>query len=413
MAKKPASFSPSAYSTIFKVREARLFDIGALLMRVYSYMVTIGTISMLTLAGCSYFSAGIVASTAALSTFLISPRVSRRIDEKGQFAIVPKAVAIALAGLSLMLLVVALDGPLFICLAAAVLLGFAPSSPSLARARWTHLIKSGRLGKDAPPITTVFSYEGILDDVAFMVGPSCSIALAASVHPIAGMFLGGLCMLAGSLILVSSRDTEPIPSQPATAKRVGRSMFMESSVVRALFFIMLFLGAFYGVMDAATVAFAEEAGDPGLASIVLVLISIASVVSGAVFGMLKLPISLPTQLALVSCLVGITYGLLAIIDSTASMIAILVFSSMFYAPLIITSNAACEACVPIERLTEAMTWMHAGTTCGLMFGPTLAGMVIDQFGALVGFDFCAALACGVPIVAIVSLPAVKKRFSDA
>ena len=74
------NFDRGVYRAVLKVREAYAFDAGGILMRVYAYMATIGSISMLTLAGYSFFLAGTVSSTIALATFLISPRVSKLVD---------------------------------------------------------------------------------------------------------------------------------------------------------------------------------------------------------------------------------------------------------------------------------------------------------------------------------------------
>ena len=65
---------------MFRVKAAYSFEIGGLLVRMYAFMRTIGTVSMLTLSGYSYFMAGLVASVVAFALFLISPRVSKKID---------------------------------------------------------------------------------------------------------------------------------------------------------------------------------------------------------------------------------------------------------------------------------------------------------------------------------------------
>lgn len=201
------NFDRGVYRAVLKVREAYAFDAGGILMRVYAYMATIGSISMLTLAGYSFFLAGTVSSTIALATFLISPRVSKLVDERGQHAVVPKAAVVTLVGLALMLATVSLGGPIALCYVAAVLMGFIPNAQALTRARWTYLVRSGRLGEDAPTLKTVFSYEGIIDDVAFMVGPAASIALAAALFPAAGMLTGGVCFAVGVVVLTLSRST--------------------------------------------------------------------------------------------------------------------------------------------------------------------------------------------------------------
>ena len=70
----------AVYKPVLAVRQAWAFDLGAALMRIFTCMVTIGSVSMLTLMGTSVLKAGLVSSVCALAVFLVSPRVSRLID---------------------------------------------------------------------------------------------------------------------------------------------------------------------------------------------------------------------------------------------------------------------------------------------------------------------------------------------
>ena len=70
-------FDPKVYASLLRVRQAYAFDAGCFLMRFYAYMMNIGTVTMVTLAGYSFFIAGLTSSVIALSTFFISPRVSK------------------------------------------------------------------------------------------------------------------------------------------------------------------------------------------------------------------------------------------------------------------------------------------------------------------------------------------------
>lgn len=399
MAKK---FDPGVYRAILRVRQAYAFDVGGFLMRFYSYMMNIGTITMITLAGRSFLVAGLVSSAIALATFLISPRVSKLVDERGQHRVVPVAAAITLVGWALMLVTVGTDGPDWALFAAAVLMGFVPNPQALVRARWTYLIRTGRLGDAAPDVRTMFSYEGVLDDIGFMFSPSISIALATALFPTAGLLAGGISFAVGVTVLSLSRSTEPEPGWgAASANGVGaarpRSVFRTSAVVRVLFLLMLFLGAFYGIFDTATVALAEELGDPNIASIILIIASFVSMIMGFVFGMICLRVPQHLQLVGAGVLIGCAYGSMALIDSAQSLFVVSTLGALFYAPFLIVCNATCERAVPSDRLTEAITWMNAGATCGMAFGPSLGGVIIDEMGAVASFDLGAVLAIAIPV----------------
>lgn len=413
-----SAINPGVYKAIVRVREARLFDIGCFLMRFLPYMNTIGTVTMLTLSGFSFFVAGLVSSTIALATFIVSPRVSKLIDTYGQSRVVPWAALANLVGLCLMVAVVALEGAVPLLFVAAVLMGCTPNPPALARARWTYLIRSGKLGNAAPVMRTMFSYEGVLDDVGFMFSPSLSVALASAIVPFAGMVFGGAAFALGTVLLLLSRNTEPRPGwseavvedSAASEDFIHRkSVFRTTAVVRVMFFMMLFVGAFYGVFDTATVSFAEEMGDPTFASIVLMASAITSMLMGFVFGMIRLRMPQYRQLVLFAVIIGLAYGTMMFIDSPMMLFVVGTLAGLAYAPFLIVINATCERSVSGDRLTEAITWINAGITCGMAFGPTAGGVIIDTFGAARSFDFGALLALAIPVTALVCFRIIKRN----
>lgn len=436
-----SAVDPRVYKAIFRVRSAYAFDLGGFLMRLYCYMTNIGVVSMLTLAGYTFFEAGLVASVIALAIFLISPRIAKMIDERGQSRIVPKAALLPVAGTLAIIACVLLHAPLPALLPCAVLMGGTAGPQALVRARWAYLLRTGRV-PDAPELRVVFSYEAVLDDIAFMIAPALSIFLASAVVPVAGLAVGVAAYAVGAALLTASRSTEPVPgwsrslgreeeAEEAEAAAVGagapdiaegevaraglpetvrpKSVFRTSAVVRVIFLMLFFLGAFFGSLDSTVISLAEELGSPTIASAVLMTQAFASIVVGFLFGMVRLRLPQYAQLVVTAVLFGAAFACSAFIDSAFLLFAITVPASLFYAPFLITANATCERAVPGSQLTEAITWINAGVTGGMTVGPTLAGSLIDTFGTQTSFMASGALAAAVAVVALVSLPLLKRR----
>lgn len=219
-----SSFNLNAYGAMFRVRAAYSFEVAVscAYVRVHAhhrYRVHAHAF------GVFLFHGGLGCVGGGVRLFLISPRVSKKIDERGQGAIVVPATCIALSGCAILLVTVLLKLPIALCFVGAVLMGFLPTPQALTRARWVYLVKSGRLGDGAPELKTVFSYEGVMDDIVFMVSPAISIALASGIHPIAGMGCGFICCVVGTLLLASSKDTEPVPGwEKKLANREGAAL---------------------------------------------------------------------------------------------------------------------------------------------------------------------------------------------
>lgn len=446
-----AKVSPGVYKKVLRVREAYPFDIACLLMRFFGSMLNIGVVTMITLSGYSFLTAGLSSSLIALSIFVVTPRVSKRIDECGQSAVVPKAAAVSLLGLVVLIANVALHGPVWPLFVGALLVGFFPSPQAMARARWTYLIRSGRLGETAPDLRTMFSYESVLDDMAFIFSPSISIALAAAIAPVAGMVCGGVAFAVGVVLLCSAKGTEPYPgwsqgevagsaadvadavadvagdgaaaSKGALAEGAAavasaasvpsKSLLATSSAVRVLFVIYAFAGSFLGLFDTATVSLSEDLNSPDFAGAVLMASGAVSMTAGFLFGMVRLRAPLPKQLVVAACAVGLSFGTMFLIDSAPTLMAVALLGACTYAPLLIVANGVCERAVPDARLTEAITWLNAGYTCGAAFGPTVAGALIDAFGTMASFKVGTLLCLGMPITAILCYRVVKASILPA
>ncbi len=446
-----AKVSPGVYKKVLRVREAYPFDIACLLMRFFGSMLNIGVVTMITLSGYSFLTAGLSSSLIALSIFVVTPRVSKRIDERGQSAVVPKAAAVSLLGLVVLIANVALHGPVWPLFVGALLVGFFPSPQAMARARWTYLIRSGRLGETAPDLRTMFSYESVLDDMAFIFSPSISIALAAAIAPVAGMVCGGVAFAIGVVLLCSAKGTEPHPgwsqtdvagsgaeAASAVADTAGagaaaskgalaegaaavasaasvpsKSLLATSAAVRVLFVIYAFAGSFLGLFDTATVSLSEDLNSPDFAGAVLMASGAVSMTAGFLFGMVRLRAPLPKQLVVAACAVGLSFGTMFLIDSAPTLMAVALLGACTYAPLLIVANGVCERAVPDARLTEAITWLNAGYTCGAAFGPTVAGALIDTFGTMASFKVGTLLCLGMPLTAILCYRVVKASILPA
>lgn len=427
-----AAVSPGVYKKVLAVRQAYSFDIACLLMRFFGSMLNIGVVTMITLSGYSFLTAGLSSSLIALSIFVVTPRVSKRIDERGQSAVVPKAAAVSLAGLVILVANVALHGPAWPLFVGALLVGFYPSPQAMARARWTYLIRSGRLGEAAPDLRTMFSYESVLDDAAFIFSPSISIALAAAISPVAGMVTGGVAFAVGVMLLCASRSTEPVPGwgdggagvasaaaevegEPAVVAEQPprKSLLATSAAVRVLFVTYAFAGSFLGLFDTATVSLSEDLHSPDFAGAVLMASGAVSMTMGFLFGMVRLRAPLPKQFVVAACAVGLSFGTMFLIDSAPTLMLVALLGAATYAPLLIVANSVCERAVPDARLTEAITWLNAGYTCGAAFGPTVAGAIIDTFGTMASFKVGTVLCLGMPVTAILCYRIVKRNILPA
>ena len=410
-----STFDIKAYSAILKTKQAFRFDFGALLMRLFSYTTTIGTISTLTLAGSSVLEATSVSSLIAICMFIVQPRISKQIDIRGQSAIVPYTAVISIIGVALLVITTHFQLPFWVNYIAAVLISFLPNAQSLVRARWAFLIETGRLGDTAPSVKTAYAYEGLLEDIAFMVGPAAVIALAASLFPAAGMLCGGILYAIGVVLLLSSKDTEPTPgwgTAPASAEQRGSkraSVLRTNAVIRVLFVVMVLTGALFGSFDTSAISFCESIGNATWASIVLAVQSVFSAVVSVIFGMVHLSASPRRQCVGFIVLMGVLYGLFVFVNSPLSLMAVSCIGAISYPLAYITINVTAEHSVPSTNLTEALSWITSGVSIGFVLGPISSGAIIDTFGPVAGFWMTGGFSLLMAVFILCCIPVLRKH----
>jgi MFS family permease len=269
---------PSPYRALFAAPGSKGFTTAGLLGRMPLSMMGIGVVTMISQLTGRYGLAGSLAATIALSAAVLGPQISRLVDQHGQRPVLRPATLFALTAAAGLLPAAHFDWPdwvLFVCSAG---IGCVPSIGAMTRARWAFLYR------DRPELHTAYAFESVIDEVCFIFGPIISIGLSTVWFPVAGPLLAGCFLAVGVFWLTSQRATEP-PPHPREHHAGGSAL--RSAGLQVLVATFVATGAIFGAVDVVTVAFAEEQGHKGAASIVLAVHAAGSCVAGAVFGLLR------------------------------------------------------------------------------------------------------------------------------
>nr|WP_321327878.1 MFS transporter [Alcaligenes faecalis] len=381
------------YRELFAAPGTRGFALAGLLARIPLPMIGIGIITMLSQLRGSYALAGAVSASFVLTYALVSPQVSRWVDRRGQSRVLPLATAISVLGLLLLLGATWWQTSDWILFAGAVLVGFMPSMSAMVRARWTVIYR----GQDR--LQTAYSLETVLDEVTFIAGPPLSVGLAVAVFPQAGVLAAALLLVAGVSALLLQKGSEP----PIQVQEQGsRPSVLRLNSVRLLALLMVAMGVIVGTVDIVSVAFAEQMGQPGAASLVLSAYALGSCVAGLVFGGLKLNIPLHRLLLLGGLATAATTLPLLLVASVAQLAGAVLLAGLFFAPTMIVAMSLVERVVPEQQLTEGMTWLLAGLNIGVAMGAAASGRMVDQGGASSGFMVALYAAALIVLLALCS-----------
>ncbi|WP_431952969.1 MFS transporter [Actinacidiphila sp. bgisy167] len=372
------------YRAIFSTSGTRGFSAAGFVGRMPLSMLGIGITTMMSEVTGRYGIAGGLAATLALAAAVLGPQVSRLVDRHGQRRVLRPAAAItvlAVAGLLVCVRTGTADWTLFVCVALA---GTTPSMGAMVRARWA------MIHRDSPALLhTAYSFESVVDEVCFIVGPILSIGLCTVWFPEAGPLLAVLFLATGVWLLTGQRATEP-PPHPRGQHTSGSAL--RSRGLRVLVLTFVATGAVFGAVDVNTVAFAEEQGHKAAASLVLAVYAAGSCLAGVLFGLMKPAGTASRRFLLGVAAMGVSMIPPLLVGNLPFLAVALFVAGLSIAPTMVTTMALVGQLVPRAKLTEGMTWTSTGLAVGVALGASLAGWVIDEAGARTAFVVPASAA---------------------
>ncbi|WP_087026177.1 MFS transporter [Thaumasiovibrio subtropicus] len=387
---------PNVYRALFEHPGSALFSFTGFIARLPISMTSIGIITMLSQLGRPYWLAGSVAATFILSTALLAPQVSRVVDKHGQSQVLPWATLISATSILLLLLCTHYGLPDWTLFVFALLGGCMPNMAALVRARWTAIYRH------SPKLHTAYSFESVIDEICFIVGPPISVGLSVALFPQAGPLISVVFLIIGVSFFVMQKSTEPAVT---LAARGTQQSALRSVPVRILVLSLISLGTIVGAVDIISVAFAEQEGNPASASLVLSIYAIGSCLSGLAFGTLRIKSPLQQQFMLAAFFTALTTLPLLFISSVWALSVAVFFSGLFFAPTMIIAMGLVERQVPESQLTEGLTWMNTGLGVGAGLGAAIAGWIVNDFG--ITSSFYLTLIAGSAVFALSSLLAQK------
>lgn len=367
----------STYSPLFRVPGASIFITGGMIARSAGAMFGVATVAMISARRGSYELAGAVMAVGMLALALFAPFLGRLVDRHGQ-----RRVAIPFFLWSGFWAVVTIqaslrDWPSWVLFVTFPLCGAIPNLGTMSRARWSHIFRG-----DPRSLHTALSFEQVMEEVTFVIGPVLAVWLAAALFPEAGFVFATACYGIGVLIFISARSTEP-PVVPHHERPTGGAHRNPGLVPLAV--IMTMTGVILGANEVVTLAVAEHAGHKSAAGPILALYAVGSALSGLMFGQVSHGRNL-IKLLLAGTLGMVVLEVPLLFAPNLRILAIvMLFAGIATAPTLITTMNLITRLVPGAQLNEGMTIVLTGLIVGVAAGAAVSGTVIDRVGPQEGF----------------------------
>jgi predicted MFS family arabinose efflux permease len=262
----------------------------------------------------------------------------------------------------------------------------------MIRVRWTHLLRgSSRL-------PTALAMESVVDEFVFIVGPVLVTFLSTTGHATSGVVTAFTLAAVGSLLFAAQGRTEPPPTPHE--HRNGPSA-IRTPGLRVLFVVGAVVGAVLGTLEIALVAFADGEGAKSLSGVLIAGLAVGSMASGIGWGTVHWRIPLRLRLAAVLVVLTICLLPLLMVTDVWVMVPFVVLAGVAVSPSLISSFTLAELLVPRAAVTEAFTWIGTALGLGVAIGASVAGKIVDVYGANTAFLVAViAAAMGAVVVAL-------------
>lgn len=353
------------------------FSAAGFVARMPISMIGLGIVLLVVARGGQYGRAGAISAVFAIVNALSAPAISRLVDRLGQRRLLLPAVAVHSAWLLAFITLASNDAAgwtLFLTAGAAGL--FAPSVGSLVRARWRHVLGSG------PQLHTAYSFESVLDECIYVLGPLLVTVLATRVAEQAGLLSALALLVLGSVALAGRHASEP----PATGSHegTGRSALLARGMP-VVVTMMVFVGGVFGGVEISAIGFADQVGNTSLAGPLLACYAAGSMLAGIGYGSRHWRWSLTRRLLVGAAVMTVTVAVLPLVGEPWVLAPCLFVAGLGIAPTLISGLSLVERLVPQGQLTEGLTWATTGIVVGVSLASPVAGRLVDDAGARTAF----------------------------
>jgi MFS family permease len=379
------------YLQVLRTPHALPMVLAAFIGRLPLSMVGLGCVLLVADETGSYGLGGAVAAAGAVTTAAAGPLLGRWADTHGQRRVLLPVLAVfVVSGVSFLFAVK--DGwPLWtVFLSAGIAGACIPPVSSMIRVRWTHLLRGSHR------LPTALAMESVVDEFVFIVGPVLVTFLSTTGHATSGVVTAFTLAAVGSLLFAAQGRTEP---PPAPHEHRNGPSAMRIYGLRVLFVVGAAVGTILGSLEIALVAFADEMGAKAMSGVLIAGLAVGSMASGIGWGTVHWRLPLRQRLTAVLVLLTVLSIPLLLVHNVWLMVPFVVLAGVAVSPSLISSFTLAELLVPRAAVTEAFTWIGTALGLGVAVGASVAGKIVDVWGANAAF-LVATVAAAIAAVVV-------------
>ena len=307
---------------------------------------------------------------------IAGPFLGRLADKHGQRRAALPFVLLAVSAALVTVWLSAAMAPVWTIFLAYALSSITPELGPMSRARWAHIFR------DAPDrLHSAMSFEQVLDEASFVIGPVLAVLLATMWFPEAGLLGAVLLYGVGMVSFLLAGVTEP----PVTSREHRPpGLAIRHAGLLPVAVILVMTGVIFGANEVVAVAVADEAGRPRMSSVILAAFALGSTLAGIIFGAVTFRISQTRRLLYAALGMFVLEAPALVVGELWDLwglVLVMLVAGCATAPMLITAMSLSQHLVPRALMTEGMAIAVTGILIGISLGAALGGVAVDHVGA--------------------------------
>ena len=351
-------------------------------------------LAILTLATASTGSialAGVAAAAAAVGEAIGAPTGGALSDRFGQRPVLLTGVVLNV-GFAVAFVATIADAPdlLIVALAGATGLSLPQVGP-LSRVRW--------MAMSGDDLSAAFAFEGVTDEVVYIIGPALVGILAVTVSPEVAL------LSAAALIAVfvtqfalhptarfAIRRADAAPAEAPETTRAPLPVWVRRSLGAVVLGGMLAMGTFFGASQAGLTSFALANGLGDSGSLLYAVMAVGSAVTTVAMVAVPDRIGLATRWVLAGA--GMALGAVGMMLAPNVVVLLVwaVLAGAFQGPALLTMFSVAGSIAQPGRAGILMTLTGSGVVLGVAIGTSAGGALAAGGGPAAAFALVATAA---------------------
>jgi MFS family permease len=368
-----APTTPLSWRELVLAPEHLAFALPGFIGRLPLAMRALGCILLIQGLTGEYGLAGLVGASQTLVSAFASPRIGQLADRHGTRPVLSIALLVQTLGVIALIAAAYADMPApVLLLAAAVIGGSSVPFGSFSQARWAQHVSRGQ------DLDRAYALEGMFGEFAFIVGPALAVFLCVEISPPLGLIVSLVMTAIASAGLIRLPEMAPHATQGPDTPQAS---LLRNPVILVIAGSGIGMGILFGAIELSIVAFSDEIGREGTASILIAVFTVGSLVAAILYGVVRLAHPLRWRVLASLVWVGLWMVPTALADSLIAMLVCVLFAGIGISPWAIAGSSLIERGVPAHALREGFGWFSAAVSSGAALGATLAGAAIDAWGS--------------------------------